>query len=97
MSVRAPLSLLTLLLTGCAPPLGAAECDELLAHYTALLVHQSRPELKAGEVEELQQRARALLAKLPDEADCSRKVSRRAYQCAMRSHDVDGVERCLVY
>jgi hypothetical protein len=80
---------------GCAKPPSPAECTALLDRYTEKLVGSDRPEVTPGELEKLKETARARAAEDPAFAECSRKVSRSAYACAMRAETVDRMEICL--
>jgi hypothetical protein len=85
-----------LLLTGCGKPLGPIECDSLFDHYTELLLRSDRPDANPRQQADL--RAQALQAAHldPHFLACSSQVSRREFDCAMRSQDVDSFERCLM-
>ncbi len=86
---------LALLTTGCGRSPTPAECTALLDRYTEKLVGSDRPDVKAGELVKLKADARARAAEDPEFAECSRKVSRSAYDCAMRAETVDRMEICL--
>lgn len=72
-----------------------AECTALLDRYTEKLVGSDRPDVKAGELEKLKADARARAAEDPEFAECTKKVSRSAYECAMKAETVDRMEICL--
>ena len=59
------------------------------------LVGSDRPGVSAGELLKLQSEARARAATDPSFAECSKRVSRRAYDCAMQAETVDRMEICL--
>jgi hypothetical protein len=82
-------------LGGCGKPPTPAECTALLDRYTEKLVASDRPDVTAGELEKLKATARARAAEDPAFAECSRKVSRSAYECAMQAETVDRMEICL--
>lgn len=84
------------LLVACSRPLDATECNQLLDHYTELLVRQERRGISDEEVERLKQRARTRAAASSDFAQCAAKVSRGQWECAMKAPSVDEVERCLL-
>ncbi|HTQ05998.1 MAG TPA: hypothetical protein VMI54_19185 [Polyangiaceae bacterium] len=86
---------LALLASACGKPPSPAECTALLDRYTEKLVNSDRPEVTPGELEKLKAIARARAAEDPAFAECSRKVSRRAYDCAMQAETVDRMEICL--
>jgi hypothetical protein len=85
----------SVLLVACGKPPTPAECTALLDRYTEKLVASDRPEVTAGELEKLKATARARAAEDPAFAECSRKVSRSAYECAMHAETVDRMEICL--
>jgi hypothetical protein len=84
------------LLLGCGKPLDPDECSRLLDHYTELLVRQGRRSVSDEEVERLKAEARLRAAGSSDFSECSIKVSRRQWECAMKAPSVDEVERCLL-
>lgn len=86
---------LALLATACGKPPTPGECTELLDRYTEKLVNSDRPEVTPGEIEKLKAVARARAAEDPAFAECSSKVSRRQYECAMQAETVDRMEICL--
>ena len=83
------------LVTGCGKPPSPTECTALLDRYTQKLVESDRPDVTPGELERLKATARARAAEDPAFAECSRKVSRSAYECAMKAETVDRMEICL--
>jgi hypothetical protein len=94
LSLRA-LVVLALLGVACGRPPSPAECSALLDRYTEKLVGSDRPDLTPGELVKIKATARARAAEDPEFAACSRKVSRTAYECAMRAETVDRMEICL--
>ena len=78
-----------------ARPLPRRECNALLDRYVHKLVESDRPGLNAGELLKLQVEARLRAAKDPAFGECSARVSRSAYACAMRAETVDRMEICL--
>ena len=87
--------LLAALVVGCGKAPSPTECTALLDRYTEKLVGSDRPDVTAGELEKLKATARARAAEDPAFAECSRKVSRWAYDCAMKATTVDRMEICL--
>lgn len=85
-----------LLLVGCGRRLERSECELLLDHYVELLLRDDRPKASAGEVLRLQQEARKKATQDPAFGECSARVTRRAFECAMRAQDANGVEQCLL-
>lgn len=81
---------------GCQPRINEAECLQLLDRYTDKVIDQARP--KAGQAErmDLLQQARKLAQQDPEFGECSSRVSRRAFACAMEAHNADQIERCLL-
>lgn len=88
-----------LTLSGCGRSLEPAECQHLLDHYTELLVLEENPGATPERVAHDQERARAVARKDPrfDFKNCTRKVSRGDFECAMSAPTVDAVERCLTF
>lgn len=84
------------LLAGCGKRLDADECNQLLDHYTELLVRQKRRGVTDEEVERTKAAARLRAAGSSDFAQCSNEVSRSQWECAMKAPSVDEVERCLL-
>jgi hypothetical protein len=82
-------------LFGCGPAPTPSECNALLDRYVQKLVDSDRPGVSAGELLKLQVEARARAAKDPAFAECGARVSRSAYDCAMRAETVDRIEICL--
>jgi hypothetical protein len=94
LSLRA-LLVLGLLGVACGRAPTPAECTALLDRYTEKLVGSDRPDLTPGELVKIQTTARARAAEDPEFARCSSKLSRKAYECAMRAETVDRMEICL--
>ena len=84
------------LLGACGKPPSHDECDALLDHYVELLVNSDRPGTNAGELHKLQLQARQKAVRDPEFRDCSQRVSRRAYACAMGASNADKLEQCLL-
>lgn len=89
-------SVLASALVGCSEPLSEAECVRMLEHYTELLVRSDRRDASAAEREKLKAEARSKAARDPEFQTCSRRVSRRQFECAIHAPDADTVERCLL-
>jgi hypothetical protein len=87
--------LTSLAVAACGKAPTPAECTALLDRYTEKLVASDRPDVTPGELEKLKATARARAAEDPAFAECSRKVSRTAYDCAMKAETVDRMEICL--
>jgi hypothetical protein len=94
LSLRA-LVVVALLGAACGRAPSRQECTALLDRYTEKLVGSDRPEVTPGELEKVKATARARAAEDPAFAECSSKVSRHAYECAMRAETVDRMEICL--
>jgi hypothetical protein len=84
------------LLGACSKPPSHDECDALLDHYVELLVNSDRPGTSAGELHKLQIQARQKAVTDPEFAECNKRVSRRAYECAMSAANPDKLEQCLL-
>ena len=98
-AARFPVTILVgflVLLAACGKPPSHVECDALLDHYVELLVHSDRPGTSASELHKLQNQARQKAAGDPEFGECTRRVSRRAYECAMSAPDADKLEQCLL-
>jgi hypothetical protein len=89
-------ALLCLLLVGCGKRLQTNECQELLDHYVELLLRDDRPKSSAGEIMRLQQEARKKAERDPAFHECSSRVSRRNFDCAMAAEDPNRLEQCLL-
>jgi len=90
LALALPLSVLA-----CSRGPSPAECTALLDRYTEKLVGSDRPDVRPGELEKLKADARAHAAEDPEFAECTKKVSRSAYECAMKAETVDRMEICL--
>lgn len=91
--VAAALALAT---TGCGKRLETNECQQLLDHYVELLLRDDRPKSSAGEILRLQQEARKKAQRDPAFRECSQRVSRRSFDCAMGADDANRLEQCLL-
>ncbi len=85
-----------LLLAACAKPPSHDECDALLEHYVELLVNSDRPGTNAAELHKLQIQARDKAKDDPEFRECSARVSRHAFDCAMSAPNADLLEQCLL-
>ena len=85
-----------LLLGACGKPPSHAECDALLDHYVELLVNSDRLGTSAAELHKLQLQARQKAGTDPEFVQCNKRVSRRAYDCAMSAPNADKLEQCLL-
>jgi len=92
---RALAHALPLAALACSRGPSPAECTALLDRYTEKLVGSDRPDVRPGELEKLKADARARAAEDPEFAECTKKVSRSAYECAMKAETVDRMEICL--
>jgi hypothetical protein len=89
-------TVLLLAASGCGKPLSQAECNGLLDRYVEKLVGADRPDVPAAEVFRLQTEARTRASKDPAFGECSERVSRRAFDCAMDAISADDMEQCLL-
>lgn len=80
----------------CARPLSADECTQLLDHYTTLLARSRDSQVRPEQVEEVVAQARRKASQDPEFSQCTAKVSRRKWTCAMAAPSVDAVEKCLL-
>ena len=85
-----------LILVGCGRPLNDEECTRLLDRYTEKVIDQARPGASQAERSELVLEARQKAALDPEFAECSRRVSRNEFECAMKAGNADQIERCLM-
>jgi len=90
------LALLALATSGCGKPLSQVECNGLLDRYVEKLVGMDEPNTPPAEVFRLQAEARARAARDPAFGECSERVSRRAFDCAMDAISADEMEQCLL-
>jgi hypothetical protein len=72
------------------------ECAQLLDRYAELLLRSDRKDLAAEDRLRLRREARLKAAQDPDFRQCSQRVSRRQFECAMKAGSVDEMERCLI-
>jgi len=89
-------ALLLMSVAGCSNRLEATECQQLLDHYVELLLRDDRPKSSAGEVLRLQQEARKKAERDPAFRECSERVSRKGFTCAMDAQDANRLEQCLL-
>jgi hypothetical protein len=82
----------------CGRPVDDRECRALLDRYTEFLVREENPGATPARVAHDQEAARTAALRDPkfEFSECSRRVSRRAYECAMNAPNVDAMERCLI-
>ncbi len=92
-------ALLLLASLSCSRKLTEEECGELLDHYTSLLIREENPGAAPELVFARQTQARLLAAQDPrfEFSACSRRVTRKQHECAMRAPSVDEIERCLIF
>ena len=83
-------------LTGCAESLTQEECYSLLDKYVELLLESDRPNTAPPDRLKLKHEARAKADRDPAFAECSDRVSRREFECAMQASNPDGLEQCLL-
>lgn len=83
-------------LAGCQKSLSKEECYSLLDKYVELLLDSDRPKTSPPERLRLKEEARAKANRDPAFAECSERVSRREFECAMRASNPDGLEQCLL-
>jgi hypothetical protein len=86
-------------LSGCGRPVAEEECRTLIERYSELLLKEEEPGANPERVARVQTEARTLAEKSPafELSSCTKKVSRRSYECAMHAPSVDAIERCLVF
>jgi hypothetical protein len=91
----AALALVVGALPGCGKPVAEEECGALLDRYVEKLVGSDRPELGAADLVRLKAEARVTAKADPAFRDCTKAVSRRQMDCALRAETVDRMEICL--
>jgi hypothetical protein len=80
----------------CGKRVEPSECQQLLDHYVEILLRDDRPGSSAAEVLRIQQEARRKAETDPAFKECSDRVSRRSFECAMQAQDSRSVEMCLL-
>lgn len=85
-----------LLVAGCQQSLSQEECYSLLDKYVELLLESDRPNTSPPDRLKLKDEARAKANRDPAFAECSDRVSRREFECAMQASNPDGLEQCLL-
>lgn len=83
-------------LWGCQRPLEETECVSLLDRYTDKVIDQARPSTSTAERRDLTLAARKKAELDPAFAECSDRVSRAQFDCAMQAQSADQMERCLL-
>ena len=75
------------------------ECRTLVERYTELLVKDEDPNASPERIARLTTEARVAAEKNPkfELSQCTTKVSRSSYDCAMHAGSVDAIERCLIF
>ena len=84
------------LVAGCQKSLSHEECYSLLDKYVELLLESDRPNTSPPDRLKLKDEARAKANRDPAFAECSDRVSRREFECAMQASNPDGLEQCLL-
>ncbi len=84
------------LISGCDEPLTEDECTRLLDRYTDKVIDQARPSTNQSERSELILEARKKAKFDPEFSECSARVSRSEFECAMQAANADQIERCLL-
>lgn len=93
---RLALLLASSTLVACQEPLSEDECLTLLDRYTDKVIDQARPDTGQAERDELIQEARKKAKLDPAFAECSSRVSRSDFLCAMDAGSADQIERCVL-
>jgi hypothetical protein len=97
--VAAGAAAMVVVVTGCGRPVAEEECRTLVERYAELLVKEEEPGANPERVARVQAEARTAAEKNSafELSTCTKKVSRRSYECAMNAPSVDEIERCLVF
>lgn len=82
--------------SACQEPLNETECDRLLDRYVELLAKSHTPDASLVTITRYQKEARELASEDPAFAECSDRVSRREFECAMSAPNADRLEICLM-
>jgi hypothetical protein len=92
-------TVLAVLSPGCGRPVAEEECRTLIERYAELLVTEEEPGASPERIARVQTEARSTAEQNPkfELAECSQKVSRSSYECAMHAGSVDAIERCLIF
>lgn len=90
------LALGSALVPACGKPLTADECFELLDKYVELLLQHDNPDRTPQDRLKLTNEARAKAGRDPAFAECSQRVSRSQFECAMKAPNPDMLEQCLL-
>jgi hypothetical protein len=83
-------------LSACSKPLSEPECYELLDQYVHLLFKSDNPEAPAQHQAKAKGEARAKAKRDPAFSECSSRVSRSQFECAMDANDPNQLEQCLL-
>ena len=83
-------------LAACGKPLTDDECFELLDKYVELLLQHDNPDRVTPDRLQLSNEARAKAGRDPAFAECSQRVSRAQFECAMSAPNPDVLEQCLL-
>lgn len=93
---RASVLLCLTFAAGCQKSLTQDECYSLLDKYVELLLESDSPGTSPPDRLKLKNEARAKANRDPAFAECSDRVSRREFECAMQASNPDGLEQCLL-
>ena len=79
----------------CKPKASAAQCDQMIERYAALVVTARFPDASVAQIEA--EREREKREARTDDAfkNCSSQVSQAEFDCAMRAVSADAFEKCL--
>ena len=86
---------LTASLSGCKQKVSAKQCEELVDHFSELVVKERFPD--AGTVEIAKERARERAEAQGDDAfkNCTSEVQANEHACAMKASSSEAVIKCL--
>jgi hypothetical protein len=80
----------------CSKPITEDECGQLLDHYTDKVIDQTRSKANRGERRQMILEARQKAKLDPAFSECSSRVTRAAFDCALSAQSADQIERCLL-
>ena len=96
MSSRARVGLtLLVLLSGCKERVTKGQCDELLARFATLVVHEKMPTASPAAVRAEQARERDESARDDNFKNCTTELRAEEYHCALEAPTSEALLKCL--
>jgi hypothetical protein len=81
--------------SACKPRATAAQCDELVGHYAALVVKERIVDASAAVIEAEQRRERDEATHDDAFRNCTTELEPSEYACAMAATTADALEKCV--